>query len=485
MVRSAVIRKIYFRVFLATILLAPLPFASNRPWSWSLLACLTGLLLVAGAFIDHQERTSLSQFLRRISPGLVLWLGVAAWIVFQSLSEIGADLAHPLFAEASALIGTPSLSSISVDPYATRTALMRFLTYGGVFWIAARLCQDADAAANVLKAFVVAVGIYAVYGLVIFFLDLKMILWFDKWAYEKDLTSTFVNRNSFATFAGLGVLASVALTFDVIGRRLEGHLNIREVLREFFEAVFSTAWLPFLCFLVTATALLLSHSRGGFLSTTLALVVLLLTLAYIRRLPGKFGLAIVAIVAAGSLFALSMSGDLVVRRLQDTSLEREARDEVYARVIEAVEANPNLGTGYGTFESAFMPYKTRYLAGATWDKAHNSYLELAMELGIPATLSVLLVFAWLAGSFLYGLVRRRRRRIYPALGLAALVLVAAHATVDFSLQIPGFTVCYAMLAGMAWAQSWPTRRREANWHKPALPAAPATPPSAGSSHPTG
>jgi O-antigen ligase len=182
----------------------------------------------------------------------------------------------------------------------------------------------------------------------------------------------------------------------------------------------------------------------------------------LRRLPGKFGFAVIAIVAAGSLFALSMSGDLTVRRLQNTSLDREIRDEVYARVIDAVQANPTLGTGYGTFESAFMVYKTRDLAGSAWDKAHNSYLELAMEVGVPATAAILLVFAWLAGTFLYGLVCRRRRRVYPALGLAALVLVAAHATVDFSLQIAGFTVCYALLTGVAWAQSWPTRQRNAN-----------------------
>lgn len=470
MIRNAAIRRTYLHVFLAVVLLAPLPFASNRPWSWSLLAALTGLLLVVDAVVDHQNRTPVSQFLRRVAPGLVLWLGVASWMVFQSVSGVGGDLAHPLFAEAGALIGAPALSAISVDPHATLTSLMRFLTYGGVFWIAARFCQDADIAAKVLKAFVVAVGVYALYGLIVFFLDLRTILWFDKWAYQTDLTSTFVNRNTFATFAGLGVLASVALTFDLIGRRLEGHRNMREVLREFFEAVFSTAWLPFLCFLVIATALLLSHSRGGFLSTALALVVLLLALSYVRRLPGKFGFAVISIVAAGSLFTLSMSGDLTVQRLQNTSLDREIRGEVYARVIDAVQANPNLGTGYGSFESAFMVYKTRDLAGAAWDKAHNSYLELAMELGIPATLAILLVFAWLTGVFLYGLVLRRRRRVYPALGLAALILVAAHATVDFSLQIPGFTVCYAMLTGMAWAQSWPTRQRNGNgsWRRPAL-----------------
>lgn len=453
------IRKSIFFFFLLTVLVAPLPFASNRPWSWSLLSALIGILLVVEALTGLNKTVPARSYLKRVWPGLVIWLSVAVWMWVQSLPGVPGELAHPLFAEASAIIGTPSLSTISIDPHATRTALMRFLAYGGVFWIAARFCLDKNVAATALRWFVIGSGVYALYGLVIFFLDLKMILWFEKWAYVNDLTSTFVNRNSYATFAGLGVLASAALTFELIGERLRGNLTFKEILREFFDVVFSKAWLSFLCFLLTATALFLTHSRGGFLSTSLALIVLLLALSYARLLPGKFGGLILSVVVVGSLFAFSMSGDIVIKRLENTSVEFENRDEMYARVIDAIASNPTLGTGYGTFEEAFRAFKTEDLALANWDKAHNSYLELAMELGVPASLVLGAGFLWLGGVFIYGLVHRRRRKVYSALGLAALILVAAHATVDFSLQIPGFTVCFAMLMGMAWTQSWPTRYR--------------------------
>ena len=80
-----------------------------------------------------------------------------------------------------------------------------------------------------------------------------------------------------------------------------------------------------------------------------------------------------------------------------------------------------------------------------------------MELGIPATAVIVALFLWLSGVFLHGLTRRRRRKVYVVIGLSATVLGAAHALVDFSLQIPGFTVGYALLMGLAWAQSWTTR----------------------------
>ena len=452
-------RRYVFLAFLSVVLLAPLPFASNRPWSWSLLSALIGALMIMEALTTGDRSEVLRRFLIRMAPGLVLIGVVATWAWLQTVTGLPAEIVHPLWLDAATVIGHPVEPVISLDPEATRTALMRLLAYAGVFWVAARFCRDAANAALVLRAFVAASGGYALYGLVLYFADIEMILWFEKWAYKADLTSTFVNRNSYATFAGLGLIASVALIFDQIGERLRGPLAGRQVARISLELMFSEAWLPLLAMLFTATAVLLTHSRGGALSTGLALFVLLVLLIRTDMVPRKIGYGFLAVSLLVSAFAFTMSGDLVVERLRRTTLESSIRDELFARVIEAVEANPLWGAGYGTFETAFKAFKTPELSYANWDKAHNSYLELAFELGLPATAVIVLVFAWLAGVCAAGLIRRRRRQTYAAVGLSATVLVAAHASVDFSLQIPGFTVSYALLLGLAWAQSWPTRRR--------------------------
>ena len=452
------LRKILQWLFLATVMLAPLPFASNRPWSWSLLATLVGILVVAEALSSYSTSTSQNQFLKRIAPGLMMFIAISLWVLLQTITGMPDGFAHPLFLEASTLIGTSSLFALSVDPNAGMTAFMRLLTYAGVFWLATRFCRDADFAATTLRVFVTISGVYALYGLMVFFLDLKMILWFEKWAYQNDLTSTFVNRNTYATFAGLGVLSSIALGFELISRKLHQNLGYKETIRVFLDEAFTKAWMPFLCLLLTLTALFLTHSRGGFLSTSMAVLVLLLALSYAKVIPRKISYFITGLVVLGSIFAFSMSGDIVIKRLEHTSFASSIRDEVYTQTIEAINANPVLGTGYGTYEQAFMAYKTLDLIQSNWDKAHNSYLELAMELGIPATIVFCTIFLWLMGIYLYGLMRRRRNKFYAALGLAATALVAAHAIVDFSLQIPGLTVAYTLIAGLAWSQSWPTRR---------------------------
>ncbi len=451
--------RIVFFLFLGAILLAPLPFASNRPWSWSLLSLLVGCLLIAEFLTARESGTEARLFLRRMMPGLILWLAIALWIWLQSVPLPADLLAHPIWAETSRTLGREVSATISVDPQSTRTGLMRYLAYGGVFWLAARFCRDADNAALALRSFTYAAGLYAAYGLIVFFSGSETILWFPKWAYFGDLTSTFVNRNTFATFAGLGLLASVAMTFDLISRNLPMGLTRKQRAREILNWVFSTAWIPTLIIICMATALLLSNSRAGLFSSAVALFIFIGILFYANLVPRRIGLTFVALSIAAAAFTFTLSGDIVTARMQHASKDSSVRLKIYGRTIEAVKTRPLVGTGYGTFNRAFMAFKVPEISSNNWQRAHNSYLELAMEIGIPATVAVCAAFVWMFAVCVRGFFRRRRRKIYPALGIAATVLVAAHALVDFSLQIPGFTVVYALIMGMAWAQAWPTERR--------------------------
>jgi hypothetical protein len=72
--------------------------------------------------------------------------------------------------------------------------------------------------------------------------------------------------------------------------------------------------------------------------------------------------------------------------------------------------------------------------------------------------ALFLAILWLALVCLRGVWVRRRNWIYPAIGVAATVLVGAHALVDFSLQIPAVAYTYALIMGVAVAQSLPTRK---------------------------
>ena len=58
-----------------------------------------------------------------------------------------------------------------------------------------------------------------------------------------------------------------------------------------------------------------------------------------------------------------------------------------------------------------------------------------------------------------GVRRRQRDVIYPAVAVAAIVLVGVHSAVDFSLQIPAVGATFALILGVGCAQSCSTRRQ--------------------------
>ena len=115
-------------------------------------------------------------------PG-VLCAIVRVWIGLQ-IRPLGAQLfgGHPAWDYAIEPGGTgagENLVRLSVNVAETSAALMRLLTTGSVFLAAFILAQRAATAGFLIKAFLFAAGIYALYGLFLFAFKWDKILWFD------------------------------------------------------------------------------------------------------------------------------------------------------------------------------------------------------------------------------------------------------------------------------------------------------------------
>ena len=163
------------------------------------------------------------------------------------------------------------------------------------------------------------------------------------------------------------------------------------------------------------------------------------------------GVALAVFAIGGAFFFFS--GEITAARLAETSLESEERASVYSLTLQAIGDSPLLGTGLGTFEQVFRMYRDENVLHV-FDKAHNTYLELALELGLPAALLLLASVVALFARCIVGVRTRRRDSIYSCIGIAATVAVATHSLVDFSLQIPAVAATYALLMGAAVGQSW-------------------------------
>ncbi len=210
--------RLAFGGLVALVALAPLPLGGNRPWAWSVLSLAVGLLLIVWALAVLRDGRALGAPWPRVRLLALGFALLAAWIAFQALPIAPEAWRNPLWTGVGATLGETSAAAISIDPQATFTALMRLLAYAGVFWLAAQLGRSPARARAALWTVAGAGFAYALYGLAIEFGGFDRILWYRRWAYPGSLTGTFVNRNSFATYAGLALISVVGLLLEALRR---------------------------------------------------------------------------------------------------------------------------------------------------------------------------------------------------------------------------------------------------------------------------
>ncbi len=426
------------------------------------MAVAVGLLLVAWRVELIIKGSSPALGIRATWPFALLFTVAAGWAAIQIMPLTPGEWHNPIWRRAAELLGTPLAGAVSLNPEASATALMGLLTYAGVFWLSLQYCRQPGNAHRVFKVLTFAGLGYAFYGLWVSFSGLRTILWFNKFAYLDDLTSTFVNRNSYATYAGLGLVCATGLIFRHLLHSLVKPYSRRERLRQIIEIMSERGWLLLIAWITIMTALLMSHSRAGFLSTALALVVLSLLLGFMEGVKIRYVMVIFgfSLLIIGIFF--SFGGEALNVRFGKLLSDSANRPTVYRLVFDALINEPWRGTGYGTFAEVFQSLRSPELY-KPYLKAHNTYLENALELGLPAAIALFGVFAGFLVLTFRGIRSRRRGVIYPCIGFAATVLVAFHSVVDFSLQIPAVAVTYSLIMGAACAQSWSSRKPSDPW----------------------
>lgn len=443
----APIHRIREWTLIAVLAWAPLPFGSARPWAWDLLGMIAILLLGLSA-VYEAGKPSRQGALRPLLPALAMAGLLTAWVLFQSL-PLGWH--HPVWDQASEVLGRKLDGALSIDPEASLVRLFRLLTYGAYFIIAWQTARGAEGAGAILRAVALIGTVYAIYGLIEFVSPDPRILWFIKNVYATDVTSTFVNRNSYATFAGLAAVANLALIANVLIRNTDPRSR-KSIFLSMADNLFGRArWWVF-GLIATSGSLLMSHSRGGLISVLAGVFVLLILILMAPAARGPWRGWFAGIVGIGGIAILLLTGATTFDRLDSLSHDTEMRPKIDAALLRAIGDNDLTGTGLGSFAEIFPLYQPLTVVGFI-DLAHDDYLENALELGVPAACLLFGAVLYLAGRCLAGVFRRRRDVIYPCAAVAATVLIGVHSALDFSMQIPAVAVTYAVLLGVGVAQS--------------------------------
>jgi O-antigen ligase len=435
-------------LFLGALLIAILPLGSVRPGNLFFSAACQALLF--GAIL---ALTPWPTSLRRPLCMLLGIGGLAGLYTFaQTLWFAGNPLAHPAFALAGRELGVAG-GSISLSPGDTLRSLPSLVSPFFAFGTALLLSRSDVQGYRTWRMLAGLGAAFALFGLVRLSVFPQARLFAQEHLSTGVMTGTFVNQNNAATFLGLSALSMLGLLSWQVARSDRGRL-LRDVRRPGLDGL-GRQWpllLSLLALLAIVLGLFLTRSRAGIALSAAALVAgtlaTIATLPYRAATPRRKAAGMVLAIGV-ALAGIAVLGQRTVLRAELAGPE-SIRECLYRDVLSAIGDSPLLGTGLGTFERIY-PMVRSTVCGlyGNPERAHNSYLEGYLGLGLPFAVLLLACLACLGWIYAAGLRERRRLRFVPILALAALALLLAHSAVDFPIQIHGIAIYFAALLGTA------------------------------------
>jgi O-antigen ligase len=257
----------------------------------------------------------------------------------------------------------------------------------------------------------------------------------------------YYDANDFATFA----VASMPLGIYLVrrARSLTGRV------------------LPVTALIVISAAFVRSGSRGGFLAliaTALFVVLGLRAISVGKRVAAVAIVALVVLFVATDRYWSAMGTILSNSDYNQTS--ESGRLQIWQRGVGYVMRNPILGVGADNFRQAEgqlseLATRQQYGVGVRWNAPHDTFLQVAAELGLPGLVFFVLM---LAGAFRDVQPRRfargggpQRPAVPPALKQALRASLLGFAVGSLFLSL-AYTALLYTLVGLAIATSKLERR---------------------------
>ena len=380
-------------------------------------------------------------------------------MLLQTSSVPAMARPNPAWSTAAMFTQIAPAATISLTPVDDWLGLMSAALPFGAFMTGLVIFNTDERAAKTLRWFAIAGGWLALFSIVQFALFPDALGFIQKRFYLGSLTGLFVNRNTAATFFGLILLTLAmllhksllapdwAMVKALVANRLTVPADQKKLIR---KSVFIGVLAGF-----SFIALMLTGSRAGIASSLAALIFLILLTVFNsapktgrngassrRKQRGSRRRAALVIAVAIALFAL-FANRVAIR--METRLEDDMRFCYMPGIARAITDNWPLGSGLSSFAEIYAPYHAaRCGVDAVVTHAHNVYAEGLLTLGAAFPFYVAFFVLVQLTIFIRGARKRRNYRYASHLGLAALLLVLLHSILDFSLQIPGFAMAYAV-----------------------------------------
>ena len=416
--------------------------------SWMMAAC--ALLLVADLPMLKAHKPMLGQryadwVTRVLCHASFVWLGYAV-----------------VLGVCVSLLTVPQVVDVGV----TAGLLAAVVCMVTMTWVGRRVAWQGNRLMPwLVGAWIVAAVISSVLG-VLQYLDMASALspWVNQPAFKGDAFANLRQRNQFASLTSIGLVALLAASYALLQQ--EGQTQARRIIRQPYT--FATA---FVLLNVLAIGAACSMSRTAVVQWV-AVSVLALLWAWRQRQAGWCGLVLSApllllmwsfVMPLVSQHITGQQGANLALRVAGSIGDYGvcgSRSVLWTNVLQLIVQKPWFGWGWGETDIAhFLTlYKGQRFCDIL-DNAHNLPLHLALELGVPLAVCVLLCvvrWVWLRKPW-------NECAIWRVMAWGVLLVVGLHSLLEYPLWYGPFQMAVGLSVGLLWAK--PNHDRTVHYEK--------------------
>jgi O-antigen ligase/tetratricopeptide (TPR) repeat protein len=396
-------QKVLEGILISIIIFTPFPFGSVQPWAIAVIE-VAALVLAFFWFFKFLAQGEIEFVKTPLNLLIIFWLGFILFQLFTTTSYFQA----------------------------TKTEFFKSLSYCMILLVFINNIQRKIQIQKIITTLIVVGSILSLFAIIQDLTWNGKIFWLIPLTHRGRAFGPYVNASAFAGYIGMLIPLSIGYLFS---------LNRKYGL--------SFKLLLILAILFMFTAVFLSLSRGGIVSSLSSLVFMGFLLVILRSVKVEKILLFALIVLA--LTGVAWFGLERVRDRFSLLNEQswEARLWAWKGTIGIIKDYPILGAGLGTFAHIFPKYKLPQTK-RFFNYAHNDYLQLLSEGGVVGfVITFVFLFFFLRKTIRLLFSRRDTWVINLTIGgLSSLFVIFIFSFSDFNLHIPANAVLLCIIIGL-------------------------------------
>jgi len=438
----------------------PILFAAVQPWVWSFYSVLnfTAFVLLWWHDQKHQSwipnKITIFTLITFFAVTLFQYLPLPAYLLsvlspfrYESLSTTNHLLNNPL-----------SWHTLSYSPLSSFSWWIFLISASLFAFVLKYFCDYRRSIKLLIKVMISLAILEAIYGLIQALIPSLGVLWVDYIQVSLgNSRGTFINRNHFAGF--IEMVWPLALGYALALGYRGKEINLRKLLA---SDRLNKQILIMVGAVVMLLALLLSRSRAGIIGAFIGfLTFIFLSRSSNKRLPLGFWIMSGTIVSLILLYGLKIGFDPIINRFLRIGQqlgEGDSRLDIWRDSLVILKDHP-FGIGLGNFKQLYPVYNVSRISDIRFLYAHNDYLQLLIEAGIPGFLALTSGFFLFLGKS-FNMIKRMKPhhdplRFFLAVGaLSGLVSLGFHSFFDFNLHMPANLIYFVTLMAIVHSCAW-------------------------------